>query len=134
LFFLCYAFLLDNLTFGCKETETKCNHTSFDKKVGCKLSGDFFWQVYRMEQHSFNKLFETLKPQLMRIFPHTVVEANSKIRTGIPSTQKLGSAFPFVFVSVSIPVTPCNCIAWAWCWCTTASGGVVKIINACREL
>ena len=38
LLFLCDAFLLDDLTFGCKGKETKRERNSFDKKVGNKLS------------------------------------------------------------------------------------------------
>ena len=68
LLFLYYAFLLDDLTFGCKEKETKRDRKPFDEKVGSKSSNYFSWRVYQMERRSFNQLFEILKPHLERIF------------------------------------------------------------------
>jgi len=66
--FLYYAFLLDDLTFGCKEKESKRNRKPFDQKVGNKLSDYFFRRVYRMERRSFNRLFEILEPYLEKTF------------------------------------------------------------------
>ena len=52
--FLYYAFLLDDMTFVCKEKDTKRDRKLFEQKVENKLFDYFFRRVYRMERRSFN--------------------------------------------------------------------------------
>ena len=97
LLFLYYAFLLDDLTFGCKEKETKRNRTPFDQKVGNKRGA-----------HSTGCL-KSWNLVLKRHSSRAVVVIGRQTGAGILSTLKPGSALRFVFLLARIPATLCKC-------------------------
>jgi hypothetical protein len=132
--FLYYAFLLDDLTFGCKGKETKRERDSFDKKVGNKLSDYFFRRVYRMERSSFNKLFEILEPSLERIFfpRNGGTRKANKSRYLIDTKTRLSIAIRFFAGADPLDIMQVHDVSLMSVYYSV--WGVVDALNACEEL
>jgi hypothetical protein len=105
LLFLYHTFLPGDLMFGYKEKEAKRDCKPFDEKIGHKLSDYFFWWVYRMEWHPFNRLFEIPEPLLERIFFLCVggYRKENKSQYSIDTKPRLSIAICFF-----IGTDPCN--------------------------